>query len=56
MKRRDDQVTLRVAGPLRVVLEHEAAAELRGLSSLIRKILVDHTTRRVVDRANAEAG
>jgi hypothetical protein len=54
MKRRDDQITLRLAGTLRAALEDEAASELRGLSSLVRKILVDYTARRVVERAASE--
>jgi hypothetical protein len=56
MKRRDDQITLRVAGTLRAVLEDEAAAESRGLSNLIRKILVEHSAKRVTERASAEPG
>lgn len=55
MKQRDDQITLRVAGPLRTALEDEAAAESRGLSNLIRKILIEHTARRVVDRTTTSA-
>jgi hypothetical protein len=52
MKKRDDQITLRVAGTLRTALEDEAAAQSRGLSSLIRKILVDHTAKRVIERGH----
>ena len=55
MKRRDDQITLRVAGTLRAALEDEAATDGRGLSGLIRKILIDHTTQRVVDRTSKAA-
>jgi hypothetical protein len=49
MKRRDDQITLRIAGTLRAALEDEAAGDSRGLSSLIRKILLNHVAQRVVD-------
>jgi hypothetical protein len=57
MKRRDGQITLRIAGELRAALEAEAVAESRELSGLIRKILVDHSTKRITGRANrAEAG
>jgi predicted HicB family RNase H-like nuclease len=55
MKKRDDQITLRVAGQLRAALEDEAAAQSRGLSNLIRKILIDHTSQRVTDRATSGA-
>ena len=50
MKRRDDQITLRVAGTLRAALEDEAAGDSRGLSGLIRKILLNHVAQRVIDR------
>jgi hypothetical protein len=50
-KRNDAQVCLKLAGPLRAALESEAAAESRGLSSLIRKILLDHSTRQITGRA-----
>ena len=54
MKRNNDQITLRVAGPLRAALEDEAASEARGLSSLIRKVLIEHAANRIAERANAE--
>jgi uncharacterized protein (DUF1778 family) len=54
MKRNTDQITLRVAGELRASLEHEAATESRGLSSLVRKILVDHATKQITERASAD--
>jgi hypothetical protein len=41
---------------LRVALEDEARADSRGLSGLIRKILVEHSTKRVTERASAETG
>ena len=55
MKRRDDQITLRVAGQLRAALETEAAAERRSLSNLIRKILIHHTAQRVTERTEKAA-
>lgn len=53
MKRNDAQVCLKLAGPLRAALEGEAAIDGRGLSGLIRKILVDHAARRIVSRETA---
>jgi hypothetical protein len=55
MKRRDDQITLRLAGQLRAALEDEAAAEARGLSSLVRKILLDHASSRISGRMEKAA-
>jgi hypothetical protein len=55
-KRYDNQVCLKLAGPLREALEAEAAARGRSLSNLIRQVLVSHSTERVVERAGAEAG
>jgi hypothetical protein len=57
MKKRDDQITLRLAGTLRAALEDEARADGdRGLSATIRKILVDHSAKRITERASADAG
>lgn len=53
MKRNDDQVCLRLAGPLRAALEDEATSESRGLSSLVRKVLVDHAAQRILSRKTA---
>jgi hypothetical protein len=50
MKKRDDQITLRLAGTLRSELEDWAAAESRGLSSMVRKLLVDCVTQRITAR------
>jgi hypothetical protein len=47
----EDEIHLRVAGPLRRQLEGWAAEESRGLSNLIRKILVEHTAQRIIERA-----
>jgi hypothetical protein len=56
MKRFDNQVCLKLAGPLRTSLEDEAAARGRSLSNLIRKILVDHAAPRIVSRETASEG
>lgn len=55
MKRRDDQITLRVAGQLRAALEDESAATSRSLSNLIRKILCDHAASRIAERTDKAA-
>jgi hypothetical protein len=57
MKKFDNQVCLKLAGPLRTELEGWAAEESRGLSSLVRKLLLDCVTQRVTERAGgADAG
>lgn len=50
MKRRDAQITLRLAGELRVQLEAEADECGRSLADQIRRILIDHTAQRVLER------
>jgi predicted HicB family RNase H-like nuclease len=55
MKRRDDQITLRLAGSLRAELERAAAEDGRSLSNLIRAVLADFAAQRVVDRATQAA-
>jgi hypothetical protein len=47
MKRRDDQITLRLAGTLRAHLEDEAAERGRSLANLMRHILIEHVAQRV---------
>jgi hypothetical protein len=47
MIQRDAQITLRVAGELRAILEAEAAACGRSLSKLIRSILTEHAANSV---------
>jgi hypothetical protein len=49
MKRYENQVCLKLAGPLRAALEDEAAAQSRSLSYLIRQILIQHVAQRVID-------
>jgi hypothetical protein len=55
MKKNDAQICLKISGPLRAALEDEAAAELRGISSLVRKILLEHATQRIVSLETAGA-
>jgi hypothetical protein len=55
MKRRDDQITLRVSGPLRAALEDAASADDLGLSGLVRRVLIEFATRRVIARSDAGA-
>jgi hypothetical protein len=50
-KRFNEQVCLKLAGPLRNSLEEEAAERGRSLSNLIRHVLVEHSARRTVARA-----
>jgi len=56
MKKLNDQITLKLAGPLREELESWAAEESRGFSSLVRKLLVDCVTQRVIERGNTGTG
>jgi hypothetical protein len=55
MKKRDDQITLRVSGPLRAELEAAASADDLGLSGLVRRVLIEYATKRVVSRGDAGA-
>lgn len=52
MIQRDAQITLRVAGELRAMLEAEAAARGRSISKLIRSILIAHAAQRVASGAD----
>jgi hypothetical protein len=56
MAKQSEQICLKLAPTLRTALENEAAAESRGLSNLIRKILIDHATRYITERAGADVG
>jgi hypothetical protein len=57
MKKCNEQICLKLADTLRTALKAEAAAESRGLSNLIRKILLEHSTKRIIERASgADAG
>jgi hypothetical protein len=53
MKRNDQQVCLKLAGPLRAVVEDDAATRERSVSWVIRHILIDHYAPRIVSRATA---
>jgi hypothetical protein len=48
MKKRDDQITLRISGELRTALEAEATADKRDLSSMVRAILISHVAQCIV--------
>jgi hypothetical protein len=50
---REDQLVIRVAGPLRQVLENAAQQDGRTLSSMVRRILVDFVATQISDRAKA---
>jgi hypothetical protein len=54
MIRNDAQVCLKLAVPLRASLEAEAEARGRSLSNLIRTILLEHSTKRITERASAD--
>ena len=57
MKKRDDQITLRVAGTLRTELEAAASADELSLSGVVRRVLIDFATKRITERAGgANAG
>lgn len=56
MKKRDDQITLRVAGTLRAELEAAASADEMGLSGLVRKVLIDFAAKRITERTGADVG
>jgi uncharacterized protein (DUF1778 family) len=55
MKRRDDQITFRLARPLRDELKAAAEADELALSGFVRKVLIDFATKRIVERGNAGA-
>jgi hypothetical protein len=50
-RKNDAQISLKLAGPLRNTLEAEAAARGRSLSNLIRIVLVEHSSKRIIERA-----
>jgi hypothetical protein len=47
---RDDQLVVRISRSLRAELEAAASADSRGLSSMVRRVLIDWASRRVIDR------
>jgi uncharacterized protein (DUF1778 family) len=52
MKRRDDQITLRIPATLRSELETAADDDDRSLSDIVRAVLIDYATKRVVERGD----
>jgi uncharacterized protein (DUF1778 family) len=54
-KIREEVIRVRVSGSLRAELEQAAADDGRDLSSLVRKILIDHTAQRMVERETLKA-
>jgi uncharacterized protein (DUF1778 family) len=55
MKRRDNQITLRVPVTLRSELEAAASAADRSLSDVVRAVLIDYATRRILERGDVVA-
>jgi hypothetical protein len=47
---REDQLVVRVSRSLKSELEAAAAADSRGLSSMVRRVLIDWASQRVVNR------
>jgi hypothetical protein len=53
-KKRDAQIVIRVSRTLRAALEDEALADGdRGLSGIVRRILIDHAARRITEAERA---
>ena len=54
---RDDQIVVRISRPLRAALENAAMADGdRGLSGLVRKVLIDYAANHITERAGADVG
>jgi hypothetical protein len=51
---RDEKIDLRIAGPLKQVLEDAARADDRTLSDIARRALVEFGTRHILERAVVE--
>jgi hypothetical protein len=49
MKQRDTKILIHIAGPLKATTEAFAEAEGMSTSAYVRRLLVDHAVRRVVD-------
>jgi hypothetical protein len=47
---REDQLVVRVSRSLKSELEAAASADGRGLSSMVRRVLIDWASQRVVNR------
>jgi len=57
MKKRmhfEEQIVIRVPGPLRDELASAAQADDRPLSTYVRKLLIDFATARVIDRQHSD--
>lgn len=52
---RDEQIVVRISGPLRSELEAAAEQDSRPLGSLIRKVLIDHAIQCRTARDQAAA-
>jgi predicted HicB family RNase H-like nuclease len=52
---REDQLVIRVSRSLKSELEIAAAADGRALSSVVRRVLVEWASQRVVDRETRQA-
>lgn len=53
-KRQDEKLAIRVPSPLRAALEMEAEHDGRPVASLVRKILVEHVSKRIVECGQLE--
>jgi hypothetical protein len=49
----DQQVCLKLAGPLRSAVEADAATRERSVSWVIRKILINHYAQRVAESSGS---
>jgi hypothetical protein len=56
MKRFDEQICLKLAGPLRAAVEADAAARERSVSWTIRKVLLAYYVPHITERASTDAG
>jgi hypothetical protein len=54
-KNRDQQIVVRIAAPLRSELEAAASADGRTLAGLVRLVLIDFASQRLVSRLNEAA-
>ena len=55
MQKLEEQLVIRVATPLRQELESAARSDDRPLSAYVRRLLIDHATARLIERASAGA-
>jgi uncharacterized protein (DUF1778 family) len=52
---RDKRIIVRVAGPLRDVIEAAADADGRTVSSMVRRVLIQWASDRIANRTSAAA-